>query len=128
MKCVYNIITNEQAYSTIAHSWELKFKMFENFIKMCKLNKQNIFLTRQKKNNAFSTKIISIFFRSLLLEPEKSGTGQIDMNSLDLQSQKLCKALILAICYSANIGGISTLTGTTPNLVVKGYLDQYVLT
>lgn len=95
---------------------------------MCKLNKQNIFLTRQKKNNAFSTKIISIFFRSLLLEPEKSGTGQIDMNSLDLQSQKLCKALILAICYSANIGGISTLTGTTPNLVVKGYLDQYVLT
>ena len=43
---------------------------------------------------------------------------------LDKESQNLCKLVCLCICYSANCGGIATLTGTGPNLVLKGQLDQ----
>uniref|UniRef100_A0A8C4JPX5 Solute carrier family 13 member 2 n=1 Tax=Dromaius novaehollandiae TaxID=8790 RepID=A0A8C4JPX5_DRONO len=35
---------------------------------------------------------------------------------LEENHKKLCKGMSLSICYSASIGGIATLTGTTPNL------------
>ncbi|XP_045170886.2 Na(+)/citrate cotransporter-like [Mercenaria mercenaria] len=37
--------------------------------------------------------------------------------------RRLCKCLTLSIAYSANVGGIGSLTGTGPNLVMKGQLD-----
>ncbi|XP_019854709.1 PREDICTED: solute carrier family 13 member 5-like [Amphimedon queenslandica] len=37
----------------------------------------------------------------------------------------LAKGLMLGVAYSANIGGIATLTGTGPNLVFKGDIEQF---
>ena len=43
-------------------------------------------------------------------------------NSTDLD--RLAKALALAVAFAANVGGIATLTGTPPNLVLKGMADE----
>eukprot|EP00064_Thunnus_orientalis_P021906 superscaffoldBa00006955_g22076 len=36
----------------------------------------------------------------------------------------MCKAMCLGIAYSSNIGGITTLPGTSPNLIFSEYLHQ----
>ena len=35
--------------------------------------------------------------------------------------------MTLAIAYAANVGGIATLTGTGPNMIMKGHADEWVL-
>ncbi|NXO53969.1 S13A2 protein, partial [Aramus guarauna] len=45
-------------------------------------------------------------------------------NLLEENHKKFCKGMSLSICYSASIGGIATLTGTTPNLVLQGQVDE----
>lgn len=49
-----------------------------------------------------------------------------DPNTLEDENQTFGKALMLAIAYSASIGGVATLIGTPPNLVLAGVvLDTY---
>ncbi|XP_041652068.1 solute carrier family 13 member 1 [Cheilinus undulatus] len=36
----------------------------------------------------------------------------------------ICKAMCISVAYSSNIGGISTLPGTSPNLIFSEYLKQ----
>lgn len=48
------------------------------------------------------------------------------LSAADAQERRLLrKLLMLSLAYSSNIGGTGTLTGTAPNLVLKGVVEQY---
>uniref|UniRef100_A0A915HYN1 Uncharacterized protein n=1 Tax=Romanomermis culicivorax TaxID=13658 RepID=A0A915HYN1_ROMCU len=53
---------------------------------------------------------------------KQAPTKLADMN-LTEDEQKICKIMLLGTCYAANIGGIATLTGTPPNIIVFGMIE-----
>ncbi|XP_021378263.1 solute carrier family 13 member 2-like isoform X5 [Mizuhopecten yessoensis] len=58
-----------------------------------------------------------------LIQVKMEEEGDFDFEALDPESKNLCKAMLLSICYAANCGGVATLTGAGPNLVMKGQAD-----
>ena len=54
----------------------------------------------------------------------KAGDDDDDELAPTEAATKLMKGFCLAIAYSASTGGAGSLVGTTPNLLLKGYMDD----
>ncbi|NXB21021.1 S13A2 protein, partial [Rhagologus leucostigma] len=57
----------------------------------------------------------------LTVEEERKREELIE---IEKKHSNLSKGMSLCICYSSSIGGIATLTGTTPNLVLQGQVND----
>ncbi len=44
--------------------------------------------------------------------------------AMSKRMRKLCAGMTLGLAYSANVGGTGTVTGTTPNIIMKNEADQ----
>uniref|UniRef100_A0A3Q2R170 Solute carrier family 13 member 2 n=1 Tax=Fundulus heteroclitus TaxID=8078 RepID=A0A3Q2R170_FUNHE len=64
------------------------------------------------------------FELEIQLEVTLESAQELRRRAMEAKYDLLTKGMSLSVCYSASIGGTATLTGTTPNLILKGQMDK----
>jgi sodium-dependent dicarboxylate transporter 2/3/5 len=106
--------------------WKLHKRIALNIINVVGTNMSNIILGFMLATAFLSMWISNTATAVMILPVGMAIVVQLKDNPATVQNETsiLGKALMLAIAYSASIGGIATLIGTPPNLVFAGIVKQ----
>ncbi|XP_069134309.1 Na(+)/citrate cotransporter-like [Argopecten irradians] len=77
-----------------------------------------------KTENSTELEALNTTDKEIEYKPEPKYNQVCRLDNEDEDFIKLAKTFALCIAFSANIGGIATLTGTPPNIVFKGLADS----
>tara|TARA_R100000935_G_scaffold35830_1_gene56617 strand:+ start:888 stop:2282 length:1395 start_codon:yes stop_codon:yes gene_type:complete len=106
--------------------WSLHRRMALSIIQLIGTNIYNIILGFMVATAFLSMWISNTATSVMMLPIGMSIVAQLKDNPSTKENENLIfgKALMLAIAYSASIGGMATLIGTPPNLVFAGYVQE----
>ena len=104
--------------------WNLHKRIALNIIRLVGTNKSNIILGFMIATAFLSMWISNTATSVMMLPVALAIIAQLkdDPQTLENENITFGKALMLAIAYSASIGGMATLIGTPPNLVFAGII------
>ncbi|CAL1290950.1 unnamed protein product [Larinioides sclopetarius] len=83
-----------------------------------------MFLSMWISNTATTAMMVPIV-EAVMLELKSSAERTTSDSGSLLNLDALHKTLLLSIAYSANCGGTGTVTGTSPNMILKGFLEEH---
>ena len=106
--------------------WNLHKRIALHVIKLIGTNVSKIILGFMAATAFLSMWISNTATAVMMLPIAMSIVAQLKDNPSTKEDENLIfgKAIMLAIAYSASIGGIATLIGTPPNLVLAGYVEE----
>lgn len=106
--------------------WDLHKRMALTIIKMVGTNVSQIILGFMVATAFLSMWISNTATSVMMLPIGMAIVLQLKDNPKTIENENLIfgKALMLAIAYSASIGGMATLIGTPPNLVLAGVVEE----
>ena len=106
--------------------WNLHKRIALNIINLIGTNIKNIILGFMVATAFMSMWISNTATAVMMLPIAIAIVSQLrdNPNTIEDENLNFGKALMLAIAYSASIGGVATLIGTPPNLVLAGVVEE----
>jgi len=106
--------------------WKLHKRIALNIISLVGVNKNNIILGFMIATAFLSMWISNTATSVMILPVGLAIISQLkdDPNTSENENSVFGKALMLAIAYSASIGGMATLIGTPPNMIFAGVIKK----